>query len=1078
MQPVRYSTKVRLPQRRADVLRRPRLVEFLHESVDKRLILLVAAAGYGKTTLLVDFAHDVDLPVCWYSLDATDTDPRAFFDYLILAMRQQFPGFGAQTEALLASLPDVTREINSVVASLVNDIQNDISDYFLLVLDDFHWVEDADAISSAIDLLVYYLPENCHLVISSRALPHLSFARLAAIRQIAGLGTGDLRFTPDEVTRLLRDNYKVALPGPQAEEIIAASEGWITGILLTTHTLWMGLVESMVRAKGATSPLFDYLADEAYEQQASDVQRFLLCSSILDQMNPDLCDRLFAGGTARDMLQQLTRDNLFIEQLDSPGEWYRYHNLFQSFLRAKLRSEDPDLYERMERGAAKLALEEGDWERAFSHFADAGAEADAASLVERVGENVLDTGRWQTLHRWLDGLPPSTIEANPKLGLLKGRTCLWAGEHDQALSLLTRSAELFRGMGVPEGAGGSLTLKAVGLRVRGRFADAIASCTEALELQGGAENRVAAEAYRDIGICLASQGRLADASVELEKALRIYEAISDRSGAATIAETMGIVSVRLGDLAKGMAFYNRALSTWRGLGKAPSIGNVLNSIGMVYCYTGEYTEAQRILEEALDAVRDGSHLRTEAAVLGSLAHVRRDSGNLPAAQEGYEAALELAHRGDDPQQICYTLDGLANTHRLLGDYATAERLLRQAIQQAEDAEIRYDLAGLRISEGILAEEQGDLARSEKTLRAAIEQLSSAGGLRDLARARFHLARTLYARGRKGLAASELEGSFELCQRLGYDQFMVSEGERADAFFTWALSKGIGGRRLELVVERHQRAAERRKVVKRPQIRIQQQSLPKIKAYSFGKGEVFVDSHLVSSTEWAVEKTKELFFFLLQRSESLRKEQIVDDLWPDADLGKSNSQFHSTMYRLRRATFAQSVAYKDGRYRLTLGKGYWYDVEEFARLIDEARSSDAETRDIVKTYDEAFALYRGPFLEEFYSDWVFPIRDALEERYVRALGDCARLRAGAGEYEPALSLLRTALATDPFQEDAHYYSIQYAALLGDRTAALRHYRDYVELLRDELGAKPSRSVSTLADLIASGKPVPAPDASDL
>ncbi len=255
MPPVRYLTKVRLPQRRPDVLRRGRLVDFLHQSVDQRLILVCAAAGYGKTTLLVDFAHDAGLPMCWYTLDPSDADPRTFFDYLILALRQRFLQFGRQTEALLNSLPDVTRDANSIVASLVNEIQTDIPDYFLLVLDDFHSVDGNEAVNSALDLLIYYLPDNCHLVVSSRTLPSLSFARLAAQRQVAGVGTADLRFTTEELSRLLRDNYKLALPAKKAEEMIDVSEGWITGILLTTHTLWMGLVESIVRAKGAGSPL-------------------------------------------------------------------------------------------------------------------------------------------------------------------------------------------------------------------------------------------------------------------------------------------------------------------------------------------------------------------------------------------------------------------------------------------------------------------------------------------------------------------------------------------------------------------------------------------------------------------------------------------------------------------------------------------------------------------------------------------------------------------------------------------------------------------------------------------------------
>lgn len=236
MPPVRFITKTRLPQPRSDVLRRARLLGFLHQEVDKRLVLVCAGAGYGKTTLLVDFAHEVSFPVCWYTLDEADGDPRVFFDYLLLSLRQRFPEFGRQAEALLSSLSDVASEVNSVVACLVNEIQSDIQDYFVLVLDDYHKVDSSDAVNHAVDLLISHLPDNCHLVVSTRTIPRLTFSRMAAQRHVAGLGMADLRFTSEELAAFLKENYRLVMPAQQLEEAVEASEGWIAGIVLTTHT--------------------------------------------------------------------------------------------------------------------------------------------------------------------------------------------------------------------------------------------------------------------------------------------------------------------------------------------------------------------------------------------------------------------------------------------------------------------------------------------------------------------------------------------------------------------------------------------------------------------------------------------------------------------------------------------------------------------------------------------------------------------------------------------------------------------------------------------------------------------------
>ncbi len=1066
-----FLTKIRLPQRRADVLRRSRLVDFLHQQVDKRLIILSAAAGYGKTTLLVDFAHEVDLPVCWYSLDASDADPRTFFEYLLLSLRQRFPDFGRQTESLLKSVEDVGREVNSVVASLVNEIESDIPDYFLLILDDFHWADDSEAVNAALDVLIYYLPDNCHLLLSTRTLPQLTFSRLAAQRQVAGLGTTDLRFTPEELSRLLRENFKLVMPSNQTEELIEASEGWITGILLTTHTLWMGLVENLVKAKGTGSPLFDYLANEAYLQQQPESQRFLLRSSVLQQMSPERCDRLFADGDAAEMLHYLVRANLFVQELDGSGEWYRYHNLFQEFLQAKLKAEDPGLYAELQRRAAEMAEEEREWDAAFGHYQAAGDGEAAARLVEQLGEEMIRSGRWHTLNRWLDSLPLGVFDSRPRLAIYRGRTYLWSGQLDRAVPYMEQAAERYRLLADMEGAGTALNLKSVGLRFRGRIAEALEAAGQALALQTDPNSRVAADAYRETGICLASQGKLAEAAIELQRSFEIYDGTGDESGAATVCQSIGILCVRMGDLAKGMMLYRRALAVWQRSGSASYTAELLNCIALIHYYTGEYDQASPILEDALAKVRQGGYLRVEAFVLGSLGDVRRDSGNLQAALECCEAALDIAQRVEEIPLVNYLLDALANTHRLLGDYATAERLLRQAIQQAEEGQSPYEVATYSISAGVLAEEQGDVDRSEELLRSAIDRLGPSGAKRDLARARFHLARTLYAAGNPDVAARELEATLELCRELGYDAFMVAEGQRTGELISWALARGVGGRRLELVAQRLRAARQPVQANRRPKIHVEPAGPTKIEVYSFGPAGVLVDSRLVTSSDWAVEKTKELFFYLLQQNHPLRKEQIVDDVWPEVDLGKSNSQFHSTMYRLRRALFPQCVTYRDSRYQLTLGNAYWYDADEFPRLLDEGDIVDLPLSRRIGAYNRAIDLYKGPFLDEFYSDWVIPRREDLELRYLQALTRLARLRAQEGSLEQALELLRTAVATDPFQEEAHYRFIHYSALLGDRAAALRHYQTYVELLREELRAKPSAGILELADSIARGQAVP-------
>ncbi len=241
-------TRVLRPKRRPDLLRRPRLLDFLHEHIDRKLILVSAAAGYGKTSLLVDFAHDSGLPVCWYTMSEADRDMRVFAEYLIASIRQVFPTFGQRTETFLASAGGGNLDPGSLASVLVNDIYSDIPDYFVIVLDDYYRGEE-EGINFLLDTILQNLPDNCHIILSGRTIPRFTpkgMALMVARREIDGLGTNDLRFDASEIRLLLAQHYNQHIPLEQAEMLAREAEGWIPGILLTTHSIWKGQFASLV----------------------------------------------------------------------------------------------------------------------------------------------------------------------------------------------------------------------------------------------------------------------------------------------------------------------------------------------------------------------------------------------------------------------------------------------------------------------------------------------------------------------------------------------------------------------------------------------------------------------------------------------------------------------------------------------------------------------------------------------------------------------------------------------------------------------------------------------------------------
>ena len=277
------ATKLRIPRPRRDLLARRRLIDFLLNHLDRKLLLISAPAGYGKTTLLSQLAAESDVPVCWLSLDPFDRDLRNFLEYFVAAIASRFPAFGARSLALLRDTADPAANLYPLAATIVQELYDTIAEYFFLVIDDHHTVDEQEAINEFLDLFVSYVDENCHLILASRRLPALpNLSLLVARRQAAGLGIDDLRFTPAEIQALARQTHGLELTEEQAGLLVEQTGGWITGLLLTAVQQWEASQENVPCRGHVQVDLYDYFLCQVLEPQPPALRDFLLASSVLD----------------------------------------------------------------------------------------------------------------------------------------------------------------------------------------------------------------------------------------------------------------------------------------------------------------------------------------------------------------------------------------------------------------------------------------------------------------------------------------------------------------------------------------------------------------------------------------------------------------------------------------------------------------------------------------------------------------------------------------------------------------------------------------------------------------------------
>ena len=1060
-------TKTLLPRRRKDVLRRGRLVDFLHRHVDRRLLLICGPAGYGKTTLLVDFAHEVDAPVCWYSISSEDADPKVFLRYLVASIARQFPGFGERTLALVDGVRDLSRDVDEVAGALVNELHAATSDFFLLVLDDYHLLDGQTVINQVIDRLLQHMPDNCHLVIASRTLPKITISRLAAHQQVAGLGVADLRFSIQEIRELLSRNHNILLPDKQAQELAKESEGWISAIVLTSHALWHGGLDSLFGAKASGTSVFDFLAAEVFDSQPPRIRSFLLASSVLSEFTAEQCAEFCGDADAPALLKQLEEANLFLNLIGD--RWYRYHNLFREFLVQRLKETDSRAYAELNARAAKLAAERGDWDQVVNHYLRAGLVDEAARVIEARAEALIEGGQWDTVLQWTEPLLKTPAADRPAIKLARAQSLIYRGGGEEPHRLASEAVDSLRSTGDSAAIARALVARSIVLRARGRYRDAVADCEEALALARD-DDALSLEVHKQLGACLGQQGKFAEAVAVLERALSLSRRLFREYDSGYVHYSLGVAYAKMGDLAKAAMHYQEAVVNWEAAGSPTHLTQALTSQGMLHCYHGDYDEALASFEAALARARECGHLRSEAYALASMGDAYRDMGRYAEAVQRYETALGIADRIRDAFLIVYTLSAIGSTYRLQGDAPRAERTIRRALTQAEERGSQYEIGLCELALGAVYNELEEYGRAVRHLKRAERLLALAKARKEVAIVNLHLAQAAFGANRRRDARKHLAAAVDAAAELGYDEFLLVEGRRLWPLLSWGVSSQIGGRRLALILERLERERPVAPVVSvmPPLVVLTSPKMPSLKARAFGQSEVECDGVVMGRQHWKTDKAREMLFFFLSHPGWLRRDQIICALWPELEPGRAESSFHTTLYRLRRALFPELIVQGEGRYRCNPEASIWYDVGEFESELARAKSLPDDAEEKRQALQRAIDLYKGSFLEECFSEWAGTKRERLEQQYLAALDSLARLLAAQGRLKDCLSLYQAVLRHDAFREDVQREVIRCYALMGNRAAAARHYREYVDFLARELGVRPSGRTQALYERIMRGE----------
>jgi len=428
------TTKLFRPDLRHQTVRRERLHDLLRQGNVLPLTLVVAPAGWGKSTLVADWLARDRIAVGWVSLDSGDDDPKRFWRYLLLAASQAASAAGlAGLRRLDMAGSDVLRD---VLPEFINEVATAGSP-LVLVLDDYHLVSSRQ-VHESVAALLDRCPPQLHLIIVTRADPPLPVSRLRVRGQLAEVRAEQLRFSMEEAREFFDGRLDAALPERDVHRLLTRTEGWAAGLQLAALRLRdrtdpSGFIE---RFTGADWHIVSYLCDEVLDIQTPRIREFLLVTSILNRMCAPLCDALTRRADGEELIGEIHRANLFLMPLDDERRWFRYHHLFGDLLQHELRLHDPGQPTVLHKRAADWYAANGDAAEGIAHAIASGDFALSRRLIAGHWRQPFNAGRPVTVRMWLDALPPEVVAADASLSAARAWTALDLGRLEEASAAL------------------------------------------------------------------------------------------------------------------------------------------------------------------------------------------------------------------------------------------------------------------------------------------------------------------------------------------------------------------------------------------------------------------------------------------------------------------------------------------------------------------------------------------------------------------------------------------------------------------------------------------------------------------
>ncbi len=1114
---VSFEYKLLPPPIPESTLFRKDLIRRLKQRLNRRLVLVEAGAGFGKTTLFSALAQHLEMPFVWYGLDEDDRDVNQLCQGLGEGIIRRVPASARRIREALGLATQSGGALKAVIPEFFNACLRVLPEHLLLILDDFHTLDGSPEAVHLFDRIVRYAPSNLHLLVASRGKPALDGARAKAYGGVAEFGHQDLRMSEMEIGLFFRECRTLKLSMQQVEVAFRVTEGWPLAVrILQQHLddcLQIDPDRLLDQFGLQRKTLFDSLFDDVFKSLSAPLRVFLVETGILVHLDVEVANGVLGISDSKVMLDELIRRNLFLIPVDAGGERFRYHHLFRDFLLTRLQTQCSTSELRQRHGNAAQILEKaGRWQEALHHRLEAGDDQGAAGILEASLDEILKTASADALLRWTERISTHVIFASPILLFATGWANYFKGRWSEAISRLEQALYLARQQNNP-----AIYAKAA------YFLMALAyygeDCVKVVQRTEEAESILDKTSPFLIPLRLFQACALMYLNRPTEA-----ENIWNAMGSHPLVLRDGELGIRLlvlkaahfdfplGRFETAEAGLESALARLRQVDFQMFYGQALGFMGHLRFETGDFREAERLFEASVRDMREkGNPLYLNVAYT-LLALTALCMSQLPKARRAVDLA-EKSFEGASAPKLWRENDLTAAKALLALGEDHSETFFREAAKAVRHTAEKNQCWNTVQMFCLLAPAYAEAGRSDEALRLLHQSLIAAqtiGTPYGESRTRLLLASVLLDGGNRAESESHLLKALALSRTHHYDfLFLKREKHHAqktlplaldhEAHFAYAaflLHRGnqegreailahlqdsrddIKLRALQAVADLGIREAERsvfslKKEVSSPVRQAATLTLKRLRAlpplplkvFCLGNFRVIQGNRDITGRHWRRKAAKSLFkFFVFHAGRDIPQEQLLDRFFQDVDTAKARILFHQAVSSLRTTLEPGISARRASAYLCVNGQAYRFKLPQGSvvdALCFEERCGrvqkllDAGDRKLaVETLESALDLYRNDFLlEDVFEEWTFPFREKFSEQFNRCLWILADEHFHDHDYDLSIHYAKALLTREPWDENGTLLLMKSLFASNDRVRAVRAYFKCREALETELGIAP-------------------------